>query len=224
MRGAFVDRRDAGRRLATRLASYAHAGDAVVLALPRGGVPVGFEIAVALDVPLDAFEVRKLGVPGQPELAMGAIGGDGAIYVNEDVLSALRITRAELEAVAAKEMRELERRETLYRAGRRRVDVAGKTVILVDDGLATGASMHAAIAALRLRGPAKIVVAIPVAPASSCVKLRADADEVACLLTPSTFYAVGSWYEDFGQVSGDEVRDLLDRAASRAEQDTTDGV
>jgi putative phosphoribosyl transferase len=213
--GAFRNRHDAGRRLAPKLAEYRSRRGALVLALPRGGVPVGYEIALALGLPLDAFEVRKLGVPGHSELAMGAIGSGGAIYLNEALIESLGIPPDLVSAVAAREQRELERRDALYRDGRPQVEVAGKTVILVDDGLATGASMHAAVAALRRRLPARVVIAVPVAPAQSCRELRAVADEVVCLLTPPSFYAVGSWYDDFRQVGDDEVRGLLGAAAAR---------
>ena len=209
----FADRREAGRRLAVRLSSYAGMHDAVVLGLPRGGVPVAYEIAVALRLPLDVFLVRKLGVPGQPELAMGAIGSGDALYINHDVVSALRIPKDVVASVAERERTELLKRETLLRGDRARPQIERKTVILVDDGLATGASMHAAVTALRPQRPAKIAVAVPVAPMQSCDDLRLEADDVVCLLTPSSFYAVGSWYDDFRQVEDDDVRDLVNRAA-----------
>jgi predicted phosphoribosyltransferase len=221
--GYYLDRRDAGARLAANLREYAGDEGAIVLALPRGGVPVGYEIAVALGLTLDVLEVRKLGVPGQPELAMGAIVSGGAISLNEEVVSALRIPAQLIDAVARREERELERRETLFRDGGERPHVAGKTVILVDDGLATGATMRASIQALRKRFPRRIVVAVPVAPAPTCAELRTFADEVVCLLTPAAFYAVGSWYEDFRQVDDDEVRDLLRRARQREPDSTRDG-
>jgi len=186
-----------------------------VLALPRGGVPVGYEVALGLNLPLDTFLVRKLGAPAQPELALGAIGSGGALYLNEHVIEALRISRDEVMTVAENELRELERREALYRDDRPRPQLRGATVILADDGLATGASMRAAVAALRIDAPARILVGVPVAPIQACVALRAEADEVVCLMTPSSFYAVGSWYGDFRQVGDDEVRDLLRSAAAR---------
>lgn len=186
-----------------------------MLALPRGGVPVGYEIALALGIPLDTFQVRKLGAPGQQELAMGAIGSGGALYLNDHVIEALRITRDEIMAIAADELRELDRREALYRDDRPRPNIAGATIILADDGLATGASMHAAVAALRIEAPERIIVAVPVAPIQAVIALRSEADDVVCLLTPSSFYAVGSWYDDFRQVGDDEVRELLRAAAAR---------
>jgi predicted phosphoribosyltransferase len=213
--GYFANRREAGRRLAAQLQQYAGRRDVIVLALPRGGVPVGYEIALALDVPLDVFEVRKLGVPGQQELAMGAIGSGGAMYLNEDVIAALHIPYELVMAVAEREQAELERREAVYRDNRPRPELQGKIAIIVDDGLATGASMRAAVAALRKQSPSRIVVAVPVAPSQTCAELRAEADEAVCLLTPASFYAVGTWYDDFRQVDDDEVRELLSRAAER---------
>ena len=198
--------------LATRLDKYANRPDVLVLALPRGGVPVAFEVARALNAPLDVFLVRKLGAPGQPELAMGAIASGGASVVNEDVVRALGITEDELRDVAAKEMQELERRERAYRDDRPPPDVRGKTVILIDDGLATGSSMMAAVAALRQEHPERIVVAVPVAARATCDQLAAQVDDVVCAMTPEPFMAVGLWYEEFSQTSDDEVRDLLRRA------------
>jgi predicted phosphoribosyltransferase len=208
----FCDRLEAGRVLATRLDKYANRPDVLVLALPRGGVPVAFEVARALNAPLDVFLVRKLGAPGQPELAMGAIASGGASVVNEDVVRALGITEDELRDVAAKEMQELERRERAYRDDRPPPDVRGKTVILIDDGLATGSSMMAAVAALRQEHPERIVVAVPVAARATCDQLAAQVDDVVCAMTPEPFMAVGLWYEEFSQTSDDEVRDLLRRA------------
>jgi predicted phosphoribosyltransferase len=208
----FHDRFDAGRHLATRLRHYAGRSDVVVLALPRGGVPVGFEVARALGAPLDVFVVRKLGVPGHEELAMGAIASGGVRILNDEVLRELPIGDAEIEAVAVRESLELRRREEEYRDGRPPVDVHGKIVILVDDGLATGASMRAAVAALRKLEPARIVVAVPVGAHSTCADLGDEADEAVCAQEPEPFYAVGMWYEDFSQISDEEVRDLLVQA------------
>lgn len=205
----FRDRADAGRRLASRLDHYAGRDDVIVLALPRGGVPVGAEVARALGAPLDVFLVRKLGVPGHEELAMGAIASGGVRVLNRDVLDQLRIPPARVDAVAAREGAELARREAAYRDGRPAPDVRGKTVILVDDGLATGASMKAGLAALRDLVPARVVAAVPVGAAETCAELAALADEVVCAATPDPFYAVGSWFVDFDQTSDEEVRELL---------------
>jgi predicted phosphoribosyltransferase len=185
----------------------------LVLALPRGGVPVAFEVARALDAPLDVFLVRKLGVPGHRELAMGAVAMGGVIVLNNEVLRAVRILDPVINAIAAEEQRELARRSRVYRGDRPPPDVRGRTVILVDDGLATGATMRAAIAAVRPQQPARIVVAIPTAAPATCAEFRAEVDEIVCGMTPEPFYAVGLWYEDFSQTSDEEVRDLLDRAA-----------
>jgi predicted phosphoribosyltransferase len=209
----FHDRADAGRVLAGRLAAYADRPDVLVLALPRGGVPVGYEVARALRAPLDVFLVRKLGVPGREELAMGALASGGVRVLNEDVVRALGIPEEVLDGVTAAEEQELRRREQTYRGDRLQPDVAGRTVILVDDGLATGSTMRAAVAALRRLGPARIVVAVPVGAVDTCAELEAEADEVVCALTPEPFLAVGLWYEDFTQTSDEEVRELLDRAA-----------
>jgi len=211
----YRDRRDAGRALAGLLERYRGRDDVVVLALPRGGVPVAHEVAAALSAPLDVFVVRKLGVPDHEELAMGAIAAGGAVVVNEDVMRGLRLGRDELRRVAEQEARELRRRERAYREGRPPPDPAGRTVILVDDGLATGSSMLAAVHALRRLGPARIVVAVPAAPESTCRQLRSVADDVVCATTPSPFLAVGQAYEDFTQTSDDEVRQLLRAAAAR---------
>lgn len=188
----FSDRRDAGRLLAKKLTAYAHDPNVVVLGLPRGGVPVAYEIALALGARLDAFEVRKLGVPGHEELAMGAIGSGGEYYLNARVIEELGISRDQIDRVLARERQELERREKLYRDSRPRPNVAGKTVILVDDGIATGSSMHAAVAALHRQHPAHVVVAIPVAPVESLEELRSAVDDVVCWATPEPFYAVGA--------------------------------
>ncbi|MBX6365403.1 MAG: dienelactone hydrolase family protein [Gemmatimonadetes bacterium] len=212
MQARFANRVEAGRELAERLRPYEHRPDVIVLALPRGGVPVGYEVARALDVPLDIFLVRKLGVPGQPELAMGALASGGTVVLNHSVIQALGIPREAIDRVADEERRELARREEAYRGRRPAVDVADRTVILVDDGVATGSSMRAAVAALRRRGPARIVVAIPVAPRETCEELRREADDVVCLDTPDPFYAVGLAYRDFTQTSDDDVRRLLEDA------------
>jgi putative phosphoribosyl transferase len=205
----FRDRTDAGQRLAGQLRGYSGRDDVIVLALPRGGVPVGAEVAKALGAPLDVFLVRKLGVPGHEELAMGAIASGGVRVLNTDVVDQLRIPQRWIDAAAAKEGAELARREAAYRDGRPAPDVRGKRVILVDDGLATGASMKAAVAALRRLGPAEIVVAVPVGAGETCQELGEMADVVVCAETPDPFYAVGSWYADFDQTTDEEVRDLL---------------
>jgi putative phosphoribosyl transferase len=209
----FRDRTEAGRWLAERLKSYANRPDVLVLALPRGGVPVAFEVARALGAPLDIFLVRKLGVPGHEELAMGAIASGGVRVLNEDVVRSLRIPGQVIDAVAANEQKELERRERAYRGDAPPLDVRGRTVILVDDGLATGSTMRAAVAALRQQQPARLVVAVPIASESTCNALRPEVDEIICAKTPEPFYAVGLWYEDFSQTTDGEVRDLLQRAA-----------
>src|SRR5258708_1096127 len=208
----FRDRNEAGRLLATKLAAYANRPDVVVLALPRGGVPVAYEVAVALGAPLDVFLVRKLGVPGYEELAMGAVATGGVRVLNDQVVDRLRVPSYVIDAVAAREQQELTRRERLYRGGRPPPSVRGRTVILVDDGLATGATMHAAVKALRQQQPARIVVAVPTAATETCDELKAEADEVICAITPDPFHAVGRWYEDFSQTTDDEVRDLLARS------------
>jgi predicted phosphoribosyltransferase len=210
----FEDRRDGGRWLARALRRYAGRPDVVVLGLPRGGVPVAAEVARELGVPLDVFLVRKLGVPGQEELAMGAIASGGVRVLNDDVVSAAGITEREIDAVASDELRTLEARELAYRGDRPPVDVRGRVAILVDDGLATGATMRAAIEALRGRGAAAIVVAVPTAPPETCAALGREVDEVVCATTPDPFMAVGIWYEDFRPVSDETVRDLLDGAAT----------
>ncbi|HEX2205841.1 MAG TPA: phosphoribosyltransferase [Longimicrobium sp.] len=205
----YADRADAGRRLAALLEAYAGRPEVVVLALPRGGVPVGYEVARALGAPLDVFLVRKIGVPGHEELAMGAIASGGVRVVNRAVVDQLRVPPEVIDRVAAREAVELERREAAYRGGRTEPVVRGHTVILVDDGLATGSTMRAAAAALKAMRPARLVVAVPVAAAETCEELRAEVDEVVCALTPEPFYAVGLWYHDFSQTTDDEVRALL---------------
>jgi putative phosphoribosyl transferase len=211
----FRNRAHAGQVLATLLAEYADRDDVVVLALPRGGVPVAFEIAQALHVPLDVFLVRKLGLPGQEELAMGAIATGGVRVLNNEVVEYLGISDSVIDAVAQVEQQELERRERIYRGTRQPPDVRGHTVILVDDGLATGSTMRAAIAALRQQQPARIIVAVPVAAASTCQEMQREVDRIICAATPEPFYGVGQWYEDFSQTTDQEVRDLLERAAEQ---------
>lgn len=208
----FRDRVEAGRALARRLQSYAGRADVLVLALPRGGVPVAYQVAEALDAPLDVFLVRKLGVPGHKELAMGALASGGVRLLNESVVHQLGISPAVIDAVAENEQRELERRERLYRGDRPAPDVRGRTVILVDDGLATGSSMRAAAAALRRQHPARIVVAVPIAAESTCAEFRHEVDEVVCAATPEPFYSVGQWYVDFEQTTDEEVGELLARS------------
>jgi putative phosphoribosyl transferase len=207
----FQDRFEAGRILASRLSQFAHRNDVIVLGLPRGGVPVAFEVAKALNSPLDVFVVRKLGVPGREELAMGAIAS-GIRVVNRAVVDALGIKNDEIEEAATEQRAELERREREYRNGRPMLDVHNRTVILIDDGLATGSSMRVAAMALRKREPARIVIAVPVAAPSTCEELESEADQVVCAITPEPFLAVGQWYRDFRQTSDDEVHKLLDRA------------
>ena len=213
----FQDRRHAGRELAHLLTAYANRDDVRVLALPRGGVPVGFEVAKALHAPLDAFIVRKLGAPGHEEYAMGAIA-NGVCVLNEQVVRGLGVSDAALDAVIRAGERELERREHLYRDDRPAPEVRGLTVIVVDDGLATGWTMRAALQALKAQQPARLVVAVPTAAADTCEDLRNEADEVICATIPEPFHAVGQWYEDFSQTSDDEVRKLLARARYNAGQ------
>src|SRR3977135_1405803 len=208
----FRDRREAGQVLAGLLEQYRDRDDVLVLALPRGGVPVAYEVAITLGAPLDVFLVRKLGVPGHEELAMGAIASGGVIVLNDDVIRGLAIRQEDLQRVAEQEYRELMRREEAYREGRAPPDIAGEVVIVVDDGLATGSSMQAAISALRARDPARIVVAVPAAPEPTCRQLRLVVDDVVCATTPSPFFAVGESYWDFTQTTDDEVRQLLREA------------
>jgi predicted phosphoribosyltransferase len=218
MRGPeFVDRYEAGRVLAHLLRHYTHQPDTLVLALPRGGVPVAYVVARMLGAPLDVFLVRKLGAPQHEELAMGAIASGGMRVINREVVDELSISREQIDATAEREGRELQRRELRYRDGRPPPDVRGRTVILLDDGLATGTTMRAAVAALRQQEPARIVVAVPVGAYESCVDLAAEADEVICARMPEPFYAVGLWYRDFAQTSDEEVRELLARAAAETQ-------
>lgn len=205
----FQNRTEAGCRLAQVLQAYANRADVVVLGLPRGGVPVAFEVAQALHAPLDVCIVRKLGVPGHPELAMGAIASGGTRILNEAVFQQCQISEAALQVVTERELKELQRREQVYQGDRPPLNVYDRTVILVDDGLATGSTMRAAIEVLRTQQPQAIVVAVPVAPAEVCRELAADADEVICLLTPEPFAAIGQWYDDFSQNTDAEVCDLL---------------
>lgn len=208
----FRDRHDAGKVLAEKLVKYGNRGDVVILALPRGGVPVAYEVATALGAPLEVFVVRKLGVPWHRELAMGAIASGGVRVLNEDVIRALGITDDVIEEVAQQEADELERREAAYRDGRPRPEIRGKIAILVDDGLATGSTMRAAVKAVRRFDPARVVAAVPVGATDTCHELKALADEVVCVETPEPFFGVGTWYDDFGQTTDDEVRDCLARA------------
>jgi len=216
MRRTFADRAEAGRALADALVAWRGAPDALVLGLPRGGVPVAYEVARALDLPLDVLVVRKLGLPWQPELAMGAIASGGALVVNEQVLRYLPADSDALQRVRAHEQAELERREREYRGDRPPLAMAGRTGILVDDGLATGATMEAAVRALQSLGARRVVVAVPVASPEARDRIAAAADEVVCLAAPEWFSAVGQWYRDFGQTSDEEVTDLLARAQAHA--------
>jgi predicted phosphoribosyltransferase len=206
------DRWEAGRVLANRLAAYANRPDVLVLGLPRGGVPVAFEVAQALGAPLDVYLVRKLGLPGQEELAMGAIASGGVLVLNDEIVQVLHVPQQVIDAVAARERTELERRERAYRGNRPPPNVRGRTAILVDDGLATGATMRAAVAALRREQAGRIVVAVPVASPDVCAWLGREVDEIVCAETPDPFYAVGYWYQDFSPVTDEEVRDILQRA------------
>ena len=205
----FSDRREAGRVLGERLKDYKDRADVVVLALPRGGVPVAYEVAEELHAPLDVFIVRKLGVPGHEELAMGAIASGGVRVLNEEIVSQLGLPGAAIDRIAQRELEELKRREREYRDDQPPPDVRGKTVILIDDGLATGSTMRAAAMALRRMNPAKLVIAVPAAAPETCEAFRDEVDEVICAITPDPFYAVGVWYEDFSQTSDEEVRELL---------------
>jgi predicted phosphoribosyltransferase len=212
----FDDRRAAGRELASRLDDFAQREDVIVLGLPRGGVPVAYEVARALDAPLDAFVVRKLGVPWREELAMGAVASGGACVLNEEVIDALAVDRRTLEEVLERERGELERRERLYRGASAPIEVERRTAIVVDDGLATGATMRAAVAALRERSVRAIVVAVPVASSATCEELAGVADKIVCARTPEPFMAVGLWYRDFTATGDEEVRRLLEQSGAPA--------
>jgi len=211
----FANRIEAGQKLAARLRKYANRSDVIVLGAPRGGVPIAFEVATELKAPLDVFVLRKLGVPGREELAFGAIARGGARILNRDIVEALGITGLDIERVTRAEQRELERRERTYRGGKPPLNVSGLIVILVDDGIATGSTMMAAIRALRQMNPARIVLAAPVAPPATCNRLRSEADELVCLEMPQPFHGVGQFYGDFSQVSDEEVKELLDAASRR---------
>src|SRR5436190_9695131 len=213
MEGAFPNRAEAGRVLGLKLSKYSGRDDVIVLGLPRGGVPVAYEVAQALRVPLDVFIVRKLGVPGFEELAVGAIASGGVRVLNEEVVRALPNADENIDVVTERETAELQRREREYRDGRPAPELRDRTVILIDDGLATGATMRAAVKALRQRGAAKIVVAVPVGPPDTCREIEQEADETICLSTPPFFQAVGQYYEDFSQTSDEDVRELLTQAA-----------
>jgi len=210
----FKDRVDAGRKLAKKLLKYANRSDILILALPRGGVPVAFEVAKELNVKMDVFIVRKLGVPGNEELAMGAIASDNIIVLNEDVVRSFQISKQTIDAVAARELRELERREYIFRGKRPKLSISDSTVILIDDGLATGATMNAATAAVKTKNPTKIVIAVPTGAPDTCRSFEGKVDEVICVATPEPFYAVGAWYEDFSQTTDEEVCELLEKAAN----------
>jgi predicted phosphoribosyltransferase len=212
----YDDRQQAGAVLARRLEHFKGRGDVVVLALPRGGVPVAHEVARALGAPLDVFLVRKLGVPGHRELAMGAIASGGVRFVNDDVVRAYRIPESAIDAVAREEEVELERRERTYREGRSPVELRGRTILLIDDGLATGASMNAAVTAVRAHDPAQVVVAVPVGSPDTCREFADVADEIVCARAPQSFAAVGQWYRDFSEISDEEVRALLRLHQQRA--------
>jgi putative phosphoribosyl transferase len=212
----YRDRRHAGAELAVRLGRLKGRKDVVVLALPRGGVPVAYEVALAIGAPLDVFLVRKLGLPGHRELAMGAIASGGVRVLNEEVVGWYRVPQSAIDAVAREEQEELERREREYRAGRVRVTLTGRTVVLVDDGLATGSTMKAAVQAVRALGPARVIVAVPVGSSDTCREFADIADEIVCARAPEYFSAVGQWYRDFSQTTDDEVRDLLHEAPALA--------
>jgi predicted phosphoribosyltransferase len=208
----FQDRSDAGRQLAAQLTAYRDRPDVLVLALPRGGVPVAYEVARALGAPLDLIIVRKLGLPGHEELAMGAVSSNGVPVLNDEVVDAFEISPETIARTAGLERQEIERMDKTYRGGRPAPDVRGRTVIVVDDGLATGSTMRAAVRALRQQQPARIVVAVPVAALATCEQLKHDVDEIVCTETPANFYAVGLWYADFAQVSDEQLCELLERA------------
>jgi putative phosphoribosyl transferase len=213
----YRDRRHAGQELAEHLDDLKGRNDVVVLALPRGGVPVAFEVARALGAPLDVFLVRKLGVPGHAEFAMGAVAPGGVRVLSDDVVMMLGISASEIEAVTAAERKELDRRERLYRAGRKAVELRNRVAILIDDGLATGSTMKAAVQALRAYGPARVVVAVPVGSPETCREFADIADEIVCARSPHPFRAVGQWYQDFSQTTDDEVQELLEQVRDRKE-------
>lgn len=209
---SFKDRRDAGRKLAQKLSKYAGQPDILVFALPRGGVPVAYEVALALSAPLDVCIVRKLGLPGREELAMGAVASGGVRVLNGDIIRMLSIPDEVINFVAKRELQELQRREKLYRGNRPTAEVRDRTLLLIDDGLATGASMRAAIDGLRAQHPARIVVAVPAAAPEVCEAFRPEVDEIVCMITPEPFQGVGRWYGDFSPVTDEEVRVLLEEA------------
>ncbi|MBE9067231.1 phosphoribosyltransferase [Leptolyngbya cf. ectocarpi LEGE 11479] len=216
MKTRFRDRTHAGRELATQLTAYANRSDVLVLGLPRGGVPVAYEVAKALNLTLDICLVRKLGVPGHKELAMGAIASGGVRVLNYDIISWLAISDKTLEHVAARELRELQRRDRSYRGDRPQPEICDRTILLIDDGLATGATMQAAVAVLQQQRPKEIVAAVPVGPRSRCLALEADVDRIVCLTTPEPFYAIGLWYENFAQTTDEQVRNLLAKQLAAA--------
>ena len=211
----FKNRQEAGRRLASNLAKFKNRDDVIVLGIPRGGVPIAFEVATGLNLPLDVFVLRKLGVPGQEELAFGAIGSGGVRVLNPEIVQHCGISDLDIAAVTKLEGQELERRERLYRGNRPRLDVYGKTVILIDDGIATGSSILAAVRAIKEMRPAALVIATPVAPERTCNRLRHEVDELICVEMPEPFYGVGQFYQDFSQVPDQEVNELLDRASRK---------
>lgn len=208
----FEDRIDAGKKLAKELSKYANRSDVLILALPRGGVPVAFEVAKELNVKMDVFIVRKLGVPGNEELAMGAISSDNVLVLNEDIVKSFQIPERVINMVAENELKELKRRERTYRGDRPKPEISGSTVILIDDGLATGATMRAAASAIKTKNPAKIVVAVPTGAPDTCELFKKEVDEVICIATPEPFYGVGAWYGNFSQTTDEEVCELLDKA------------
>jgi predicted phosphoribosyltransferase len=218
----YRNRSEAGKYLAAQLTSYSNRDDVLVLALPRGGVPVAFEVAKELRAPFDIFLVRKLGLPGHEELAMGAIATGGVRVLNDDLVDYLEISDHVIDSIADKELRELERRERAYRGNRPEPEVRGKTVILIDDGLATGSTMRAAASALRQQGPARIVVAVPVSAPETCDEYKMGVDEIICAATPRRFYGVGRWYRDFSQTTDEEVRELLKRSRSQQREIETE--
>jgi len=210
----FSDRIEAGQKLASRLAKYANRPDVIVLGLPRGGVPVAFEVAKALHAELDIFVSRKLGVPWQEELAFGAVASGGVRVLDEDIIASVGVSKEEIEQITANVKKEVERRERVYRGDRPPLELKGRTVILVDDGIATGSSIRAGVAALKQANPARIVIAVPVAPMSTCERLRGEVDEVVCVHEPHIFYAIGQFYEDFSQVTDEEVTNLLRQSST----------